>query len=58
MHLCQLQKSVVNNLIKNKLIISTCKSATAGKIASSICDIPGASNVLKESYITYSMNLK
>lgn len=58
MHLCQLQKNVVNNLIKNKLIISTCESATAGKIASSICDIPGASNVLKESYITYSNESK
>lgn len=58
MHLCELQRKVVNLLIKYKLLISTCESATAGKVASSICDVPGASNVLKVSYITYSNEAK
>ena len=49
---------VVKKLIKNNITIATAESATAGGIASSIGDVEGASNILSESYITYSNDAK
>lgn len=54
----KLRQEVVEKLIKNHLTISTCESATAGSIASNICDVPGASNVLSEAYVVYSNDAK
>lgn len=54
----KLREEVVKTLIEKKLTISTCESATAGFIASNICDVPGASNILSESYVVYSNEAK
>lgn len=53
------KEEVLINLLKDKgEYISTAESITGGLIASSIIDIPGASDVLKESYIVYSNQAK
>lgn len=49
---------VVNYLLKNHLTISTMESATGGEVASSITNIPGASEVLFFSAVTYSNEYK
>lgn len=50
---------VVVKLLKEKgLMISAAESATCGMFASSIGDVPGASEVLSSSYITYSVEAK
>ena len=54
----QLRQEVVETLIKNHITISTCESATAGSIASNICDVPGASNIFSEAYVVYSNDAK
>ena len=43
--------------VKNEFI-STAESITGGLVASSIIDVSGASDVIKESYITYSNDIK
>ncbi len=53
-----LAKSVVDLLKMNKLFLSTCESCTGGMVASSIIDIPGASDVFKEGFVTYSNKAK
>ena len=53
------KEEVLINLLKEREeCISTAESITGGLIASSIIDIPGASDVLKESYIVYSNQAK
>ena len=53
------KEEVLINLLKEREeCISTAESVTGGLIASSIIDIPGASDVLKESYIVYSNQAK
>ena len=53
------KEEVLINLLKEKgEYISTAESITGGLIASSIIDISGASDVLKESYIVYSNQAK
>lgn len=54
----ELRQQVVEKLINNHISISTCESATAGSIASNICDVPGASKVLSEAYVVYSNDAK
>lgn len=49
-----LQSVLVALLKENNLKISFAESCTAGLIASKIGEISGASNVLNESYVTYS----
>lgn len=44
---------VVNDLEKNHLTISCAESFTGGMVASRLINVAGASNVLKESMITY-----
>ena len=44
---------IVNNLIKQELTISTMESCTGGGIANEITNIPGASSVIKEAFVTY-----
>ena len=51
-------KQIVNNLIEKEQTISTMESCTGGGIANAITNIPGASAVLKESFITYCNEAK
>lgn len=53
------KEEVLINLLREKNeTVSTAESITGGLIASSIIDIPGASDVIKESYIVYSNEAK
>ena len=51
-------KDIVEILTKNKETISTMESCTGGAIVNEITNIPGASEVLKCSVITYSNEYK
>ncbi|SES92139.1 competence/damage-inducible protein A [[Clostridium] polysaccharolyticum] len=53
-----LEESVVNLLRKHELTMVTAESCTGGMIASMIVNVPGASSVLKESFVTYSNRAK
>ncbi len=53
-----IEQQIVQILNKNKLIIASAESCTGGLIASTIINASGASNVIKESYITYSNEAK
>ena len=53
------RESVLIDELRNKReTVSTAESITGGLIASSIIDISGASDVLKESFVTYSNEAK
>jgi len=47
-------KEIIELLIKREKSIATMESCTGGALVSAITDIPGASNVLPGSIITYS----
>ncbi len=49
---------IVYKLIDAKSTVATAESCTGGLIASSIVDIPGASDCFNEGYITYSNEAK
>ena len=49
---------IVRKLIEEHKTISTMESCTGGFIASMITDIPGASNVIKGAFVTYSNEAK
>jgi len=49
---------IVQTLIKRKETIATMESCTGGLLASEITNISGASEILKESYITYCNDAK
>ncbi len=51
-------KEIVEYLIKNKKTISTMESCTGGGLVNEITNIPGASEVLKFSAVTYSNEYK
>ena len=51
-------KNVVEKLIKQKLTIATAESITGGLIAKMITDVPGSSEILKESFVTYAIEAK
>lgn len=53
-----LESCTVKALIKKGLTISAAESMTGGQFAKSITDIPGASAILKSSYVTYSDEAK
>lgn len=53
-----LQRVVVNLLLKHKLTLVTAESCTGGLVASSLVEIEGVSSVLKEGFITYSNEAK
>ena len=48
-----LEKHVVDILKEKKLTITTAESCTGGMISSRIVNVPGASAVLKQAYVTY-----
>lgn len=52
------EETLINLLKERNEKVSTCESITGGMIASSIIDISGASEVIEESYITYSDKIK
>ena len=51
-------RELVDKLIKEKKTISTMESCTGGGLANAITNIPGASEVLKFSAVTYSNEFK
>lgn len=51
-------QEIVEFLILNNKTIATMESCTGGLLASLITDIPGASNILKFSAVTYSTEYK
>ena len=53
-----LEKAVVDLLNGNKLTVCTAESCTGGMVASRLIGIPGASDVFKMGYITYSNKAK
>ena len=53
-----LNKKIVEYLIKNNKTISFMESCTGGFLANSITNVSGASNVLKVSLVTYSSEYK
>ncbi|WP_031488808.1 CinA family protein [Ureaplasma canigenitalium] len=54
----EIVEKLVAILKEKKLTISTVESATAGLFASSIGNIPGASQVLKGALVSYSKEIK
>ncbi|WP_297281507.1 CinA family nicotinamide mononucleotide deamidase-related protein [uncultured Anaerococcus sp.] len=52
------EEALINLLREREEYVSTAESITGGLIASSIIDIPGASDVIKEAYVTYSNEAK
>lgn len=53
-----LEKAIVKLLKKNKLTVTTAESCTGGLLAGRLINVPGASRVLKQGYITYSDKAK
>lgn len=51
-------KEVSLKLQEKKLKISFAESCTGGALVSALVSVPGASNILEESYVTYSENAK
>ena len=48
-----LEEAVVDILKEKKLTVTTVESCTAGLLAGRLMNVPGASAVLNEGYITY-----
>ena len=53
-----LEQSVVELLDKNSLTISTAESCTGGIISGRIINVPGASEIIKVGFVTYSNKAK
>lgn len=53
-----LEKSIVDLLKANELTVSTVESCTGGMLSARITDVPGASEVFKSGYVTYSNKSK
>lgn len=54
----EIEEIVVKQLLNKKYTISFAESVTGGMLASTIINVLGASNVIKESYVTYSNETK
>ena len=52
------EENLVQTLAEMGLTISTAESCTGGMVASTIIDVPGASDVYNEGFITYSNDAK
>lgn len=52
------KEQLVAKLKEKNYHIATAESCTAGLVASSIVDVPGASEVFEEGYVTYSNRVK
>ena len=53
-----LEYKIVKRLAHHHLSIATAESCTGGLVAATLINVPGASDVLEESYITYSDAVK
>ena len=53
-----LEEAVVNLLKEKNMTVTTAESCTAGLLAGRIMNVPGASDVYNEGYITYSNDSK
>lgn len=53
-----IEQQLVELLTKRNLVITTAESCTGGLLAASVINVPGASAVIKEGYITYSNEAK
>jgi nicotinamide-nucleotide amidase len=53
-----LEQHVVGLLKRNKMTVATAESCTGGMVASTLINVPGASEVFNEGYITYSNEAK
>ena len=53
-----LEERVVELLAEHKMTVTTAESCTGGLIAATLVNVPGASDVLNEGYITYSNEAK
>lgn len=47
------EEMIVSELRKRKQTLTTVESCTGGAISARIVDVPGASDVLKEAFVTY-----
>ncbi|CDD21511.1 cinA-like protein [Firmicutes bacterium CAG:313] len=52
------EKTLVELLLKNNMTISFAESCTGGMLASTLINVSGSSNVINESYVTYSEEAK
>ena len=52
------EKTLVELLLKNNMTISFAESCTGGMLASTLFNVSGSSNVINESYVTYSEEAK
>lgn len=52
------EKTLVEQLLKNNMTISFAESCTGGMLASTLINVSGSSNVINESYVTYSEEAK
>lgn len=53
-----LEQNVIRMLEEKGMTVTTAESCTGGKIAARITDVPGASKVFKEGYVTYANDAK
>ena len=51
-------EKAVKLLADNKMTVTTVESCTGGMVCSSLVDVPGASAVLNEAFVTYSNDAK
>ena len=51
-------EKAVKLLADNKMTVTTVESCTGGMVCSSLVDVPGASEVLNEAFVTYSNDAK
>ena len=54
----EIEEIIVKELLNKNYTISTAESVTGGMIASTIINVNGSSEVIKESYVTYSNEVK
>ncbi len=54
----RIEEWVVAQLIERNLTVSTAESCTGGLLSSRITDVPGASNIFKQGFVTYSNEAK
>lgn len=52
------EKTLVEILLKNNMTICFAESCTGGMLASTLINVSGSSNVINESYVTYSEEAK
>lgn len=53
-----IEKLIINHLHRQRLMISVAESCTGGMLMSRLIGVPGASNVIESSYLTYSEKAK